>query len=668
MNAMTPQPHVIGRQVLDLEIEAGSDAFTLQNQVCEVFQTYVLPAMTALLDRYAEPGTLVRLDRLELNVGRLKSNQLAEDFAVKVCEALESELSAALAGLSQTASSSLGERWSADEHTLNLWHHVIQNGYLPWWASPASAADLEGRMVEVLDACDALPDATVKMLKENPVAVRRLALQGSETLLNRVLQLMDKGLAAAGVSVRDALFGLLEAHPIATLRTETLRRSFWEASLNEGLRSATRASDSRVSSLLRQLMLMTARDTAVTYRELLTHIRTFIEPTGESVVTPSRASKRRVLAAAIYDLMASGELPRGAVHRQVPGGMQGHDPTTRGQPPVSTDSRQFEGDLPPQDPGPIVAKELRPDADRSIAYDIQAAASESAPDARDAPHVSRNGLPPQESGSVTKKSSVGPNEALPPQERVASCGVSKTKEGAPTSPTPLNQDAARSVVGGGLDAVTDPDPTARDATPAFDDFPLSGRVGNRSTSASTLESGQRERSLTPGIREGNAIYVDDAGIALLHPFLQKHFEKLELWRKGGFVDDDSRERAVHQLRFLATGEEEAREYALVFAKILCGLSPDIPIARTVPLDKHAKSEADRLLKAVIRHWGALKNTSPDGLRETFLHREGRLTRKADGWRLKVASRSFDLLLDRLPWSLSVIQLPWMPELLWIEWI
>jgi hypothetical protein len=169
------------------------------------------------------------------------------------------------------------------------------------------------------------------------------------------------------------------------------------------------------------------------------------------------------------------------------------------------------------------------------------------------------------------------------------------------------------------------------------------------------------------VSEGDVIFVDDAGIALLHPFLAAHFEKLGLQRDGAFLDDDTRERAVHQVRFLATGEEQSPEPLLVFAKIMCGLTPGVPIARSAPLGEYAKTEANALLQAVIRHWGALKNATPDGLRETFLRREGRLERKDDGWKLRVESRSYDLLLDRLPWSLSVVRLPWMADVLFVEW-
>jgi hypothetical protein len=70
---------------------------------------------------------------------------------------------------------------------------------------------------------------------------------------------------------------------------------------------------------------------------------------------------------------------------------------------------------------------------------------------------------------------------------------------------------------------------------------------------------------------------------------------------------------------------------------------------------------------MISHWSAIGNTSVQGLRQTFLQREGYLSRKEDGWHLQVPKRTFDMLLDKLPWSISTIRLPWMETILWVEW-
>jgi hypothetical protein len=91
---------------------------------------------------------------------------------------------------------------------------------------------------------------------------------------------------------------------------------------------------------------------------------------------------------------------------------------------------------------------------------------------------------------------------------------------------------------------------------------------------------------------------------------------------------------------------------------------EAPVALTVAEEE----EAIALLEAVIRHWDAVGDTSVGGLRGTFLVRPGKLFQRGNGDDvLQVESRSFDILLDRLPWGIGMIQLPWMEKILWVEW-
>ena len=80
-----------------------------------------------------------------------------------------------------------------------------------------------------------------------------------------------------------------------------------------------------------------------------------------------------------------------------------------------------------------------------------------------------------------------------------------------------------------------------------------------------------------------------------------------------------------------------------------------------------QAEADLLLAAVIDHWTALGDASPDALRGTFLTRPGKLSRRGDDDVLQVEPQSFDILLDRLPWGIGAVRLPWMTRPLWVEW-
>lgn len=161
------------------------------------------------------------------------------------------------------------------------------------------------------------------------------------------------------------------------------------------------------------------------------------------------------------------------------------------------------------------------------------------------------------------------------------------------------------------------------------------------------------------------IYVANAGLVLLHPYLHMFFEELKIAQAGELLQP---EKAVLLLHYLSTGSGAAQEYELALNKILCGRSPETFVDTRGRISRREKDESRQLLEAVIRNWPALKSTSPQGLQGNFLCREGVLSpRQEGGWLLKVAGSTIDLLLDKLPWSISVVKLPWMPASLHVEW-
>jgi hypothetical protein len=163
------------------------------------------------------------------------------------------------------------------------------------------------------------------------------------------------------------------------------------------------------------------------------------------------------------------------------------------------------------------------------------------------------------------------------------------------------------------------------------------------------------------------IYLQHAGVILLHPFLSTFFRRLKLWDGVGFADLYARQTAVYLLHYLATGEQQGPEYELVFPKMLCGYSLEMPLPGDIPLAEEALAEGIRLLENVLQSWEKLKNSSIDGLREGFLRRNGKLYTKNERLCLQVESGAIDVLLDSLPWNLSLVKLPWLKDILYVEW-
>lgn len=180
-----------------------------------------------------------------------------------------------------------------------------------------------------------------------------------------------------------------------------------------------------------------------------------------------------------------------------------------------------------------------------------------------------------------------------------------------------------------------------------------------------LQSVPVKAAQAPPINMKEGVYVNCAGVVLLHPFLPHFFQALGIAAEGRLLQP---ERALCLLHFLATGQAIAPEYDLLLPKLLCNVPVDQPVEADVNLTAAEFDEATALLDAVIKHWDVLGNTSVDGLRGTFLVRSGKLSRRDDGdWLLQVEAQSFDILLDQLTWGFRMIQLPWMEKMLWVEW-
>jgi hypothetical protein len=163
------------------------------------------------------------------------------------------------------------------------------------------------------------------------------------------------------------------------------------------------------------------------------------------------------------------------------------------------------------------------------------------------------------------------------------------------------------------------------------------------------------------------IYVHNAGLVILHPFLPELFYQLGLSVNNKWKDEAAQHSAVRILEYLATGNCESDEFNLSLNKIMCGMPLSAALKPAEQLPATMIAECDHLLHQVIRHWIVMKNTSIDGLRETFLQRNGRLQQIASGWQLHVERTGVDILLDSLPWGIGTIVLPWTEGQIHVEW-
>lgn len=167
-------------------------------------------------------------------------------------------------------------------------------------------------------------------------------------------------------------------------------------------------------------------------------------------------------------------------------------------------------------------------------------------------------------------------------------------------------------------------------------------------------------------------YIDNAGLILLWPYLKTLFDNLGYLENKVF-STRGMYRAIHLLSFLAYGKQRKEEHLLLLPKILCGCLQEQAISQNIRLNKKEKTEGLSLIEHAIANWSTLKNTSVAGFQISFLQREGRLSREDNdlreqsNWKLVVKQESYDLLLAHLPYSIAMIKLSWMKNLLKTDW-
>ncbi|MBF4471649.1 contractile injection system tape measure protein [Flavobacterium sp. HJJ] len=184
----------------------------------------------------------------------------------------------------------------------------------------------------------------------------------------------------------------------------------------------------------------------------------------------------------------------------------------------------------------------------------------------------------------------------------------------------------------------------------------------------TLEILGNDELESPNSKTENLIYVENAGLILFHPFLERLFEQLDLIENGSWTNKINQHKAILLTQFLINGETKIGENELVLNKILCGFPTENAVNTKLEISQREIEKCESLLLAVIGHWKILGDTSIAGLRETFLQRKGKIllteNKKIELW---VKQEGVDVLLNQLPWGIEIIKTPWMEDFLNCYW-
>ena len=166
----------------------------------------------------------------------------------------------------------------------------------------------------------------------------------------------------------------------------------------------------------------------------------------------------------------------------------------------------------------------------------------------------------------------------------------------------------------------------------------------------------------------DTILINNAGLIILWPFFYRLFDKCGFIIDKEFKDDESVQKSILMMQYLVTGSTEFKEHELVLNKILCGVPSNSFVDIELEIDSVHLELCESLLSGVLKNWEKLSNSTIETLRTTFLMREGILNQNEElDFNLKVVKGPFDMLIETIPWNISIIQTTFMKNRLIVDW-
>lgn len=168
-------------------------------------------------------------------------------------------------------------------------------------------------------------------------------------------------------------------------------------------------------------------------------------------------------------------------------------------------------------------------------------------------------------------------------------------------------------------------------------------------------------------KAGEKISVTNAGLVLVTGYVKLLFERLGLLSEDQFKTKECQLKAVHYLQYVVNGLTENEEHHLVLNKLLCGLSINEPVAAGIEITETEKTLIKGLIQAIINYWPAIGKCTINGFRGNWIIREGIMQETEERWNLNVAKQSYDLLINKSPFSFSIIKYKWMDKPIHVNW-
>jgi hypothetical protein len=672
---MSSQEHVIKKLIFEIEVasqEAGREA---QEMISNAWRSSIYKELERWLDSLSTSREVISIDKLEIDLGSLGMDlerQLPEKAKEMIGEKLREVIDAAcISGSGEVMNGN--ERTtvtfrSADTSRLELLAHFIQTGTFPWWARNEEASIQKVLAELILNDPAQLKAELVKLLRTTNHRTRFI-YQLSDELIVSSISLYDNTFASFALETVRYIRELQNTSALALRTSTALRRDTWDYFLRCITISSTGSSEEQKAMHLAELVpQLTAAPRALStlsqkareinspgmtaFVKLLDTARLFTD-SEDRIENIEEISSERRSKEDISEAERKRSKESEAKRSKEAEAKRSKEAEAKRSKEAGTE-RSEESSKKNEDQERSEKRTGAGDTDEDVAWDDN--------------HTSAL-IEQLKKIFIT----IG-NTAASEEQKTFRLATMIAKLGKDTKQLFMLAERTREVHMSGIPGLAHLLSAAKlmiekgDIKPVHEVSSASKKEADKK--ADILEQMKKvfdnyESDITSAMAEG--IYIGNAGIILVWPYLSAFFTKLGMMNDNKFIDDEAAHRAVHILQYLVTGEEApAEEHELVLNKLLCGIDPSEPLSMEFIISEEERTECDNLLHAIVTNWTALKKSSVAALRGAFLKKEGLLTKQAS-WNVKIERQAVDMLIDKLPWSISIIKLPWCKDLIYCEW-
>jgi hypothetical protein len=301
---MIAQNHVIHKQTLEFTLRDKKNLSNFQQRLDRLYHTNILPDLDKLFSALTDPETIIRLGKVEIDLGTISVDNLENEVTEKVTKYLNEELSNrihhihepshsqekisetrnAISGSVTSLNTQRNDRIISQETSLlELLRHFLRTGIFPWWADKHEFASLEKIVAELITSKRHAMKLLLKEELSEEKSRHRLIYQFSDSFLLDVVTIL---MPEKGEQVQDWISDFHEIykknHHIIVSESE-YRLFLWDALLKALISLYQKTFNEK--EIFYSFFQIIAKRENIAYPGLLSSIQKTVEGLSESHFT-----------------------------------------------------------------------------------------------------------------------------------------------------------------------------------------------------------------------------------------------------------------------------------------------------------------------------------------------------------------------------------------------